>query len=184
LITVVLYICGARREPEPSARHHAHKIIARAVLFIISFTPPRARKSFRGILSEQWVEEVIEVADQPSFQEYIRSAIVNPDRILLVVEKDGEILGLAQRRVNKGGYSWLGFMGVAPDHRRQGIGRALLYGFIEESRKSGCTKISLDTAPCLKPAIKLYADVVFIPEGYMRNHMHGLDLIFYSLFLE
>ena len=141
-------------------------------------------KSFRGILPEQWVEEVIKEAGRPSFQENIRSAIADPDRILLVAEKDGEIVGHAQGRVNRGGYSWLGFMGVSPDHRRQGIGRALLNGFIEESRRSGCTKVSLDTAPCLKPAVKLYADTGFIPEGYMRNHMHGLNLIFYSLFLE
>jgi GNAT superfamily N-acetyltransferase len=141
-------------------------------------------KSFRGILPEQWVEEVIKEADQPIFSETIRSAIANPDRILLVAEKDGKIVGHAQGRVNRGGYSWLGFMGVSPDLWRQGIGRTLLHGFIEESRKSGCIKVSLNTAPCLKPAIKLYADVGFIPEGYMRNHMHGLDLIFYSLFLE
>jgi len=144
----------------------------------------RVWKSFRGILPEQWVEEVIEEAGQPSFQENIQSAIANPDRILLVAEKDGEIVGHAQGRVNRGGYSWLGFMGVSPDHRRQGIGRALLYRFTEESRRSGCTKVSLNTAPRLKPAIKLYADMGFIPEGYMRNHIHGLDLIFYSLFLE
>ena len=141
-------------------------------------------RSFRGILPEHWVEEVIEEAGQPSFQESFRSAIANPDRILLVAEKDGEIVGHAQGRVNRGGYSWLGFMGVSPDHRREGIGRALLNGFIEESRRSGCTKVSLNTAPCLKPAVKLYADIGFIPEGYMRNHMHGLDYIFYSLFLE
>ena len=103
---------------------------------------------------------------------------------MLVAEEEGMMVGHVQGRVRSGGYSWLGFMGVSPNLWRQGIGRTLLHGFIEESRKSGCTKVSLDTAPCLKPAIKLYADVGFIPEGYMRNHMHGLDLIFYSLFLE
>ncbi|MGD2200908.1 MAG: GNAT family N-acetyltransferase [Candidatus Bathyarchaeota archaeon] len=141
-------------------------------------------RSFRGILPEQWVEEVIREAGQPSFRENIQSAIADPDRILLVAEGDGEILGLAQGRVNRGGYSWLGFMGVSPGHRRQGIGRELVEKFIEVSRSCGCTKVSLNTAPCLKPAIKLYADMGFIPEGYMRDHMHGLDLIYYSLFLE
>jgi len=144
----------------------------------------RVWKSFRGILPEQWVEEVIEDTGKPSFSENIRSTIANPDRILLVAEKDGEIVGHAQGRVNRGGYSWLSFMGVSPEHRRHGVGRALLNAFIEESRKSGCTKVSLDTAPSLKPAIKLYTEMGFIPEGYMRNHMHGLDYIFYSLFLE
>ena len=84
----------------------------------------RVWRSFRGILPEQMIQDVIEEAGQPSFQENIRSAIANPDRILLVAEKDGEIVGHAQGRANEGGYSWLGFMGVSPDFRRRGIGRA------------------------------------------------------------
>jgi ribosomal protein S18 acetylase RimI-like enzyme len=139
--------------------------------------------SFRGILPDEYVEDVLEEVDQPSFIENIRSLLDNPDGILLVAEREGEIIGHAQGRLNRGGYAWLGFMGVSSDHRRQGVGRALLDIFLTESRKHGCTKVSLDTAPCLKPAIKFYADMGFIPEGYMRNHMHGLDLIFYSYFL-
>ncbi len=144
----------------------------------------RIWKALRGILPDHYVDEVLEECDRRSFLEGIRDAITDPDRIVLVAEKEGKIEGLAQGKVNRRGYSWLGFMGVSPDHKRQGIGRALLSRFIEESRRSDCTKVSLNTAPCLKPAIKLYADVGFIPEGYMRNHMHGLDLIFYSYFLE
>lgn len=140
-------------------------------------------RSFRGTLPGDWVEEVIEEAGQPAFQEKFRSAMADPHRVLLVAEEDGEIVGHAQGRLNKGGYGWLDFMGVSPGHRRRGVGRALLKGFIDVSRKGGCTKVSLNTAPCLKPAIKLYAEMGFVPEGYMRNHMHGLDLIFYSLFL-
>jgi len=102
---------------------------------------------------------------------------------MLVAEENGEIVGLAQGRTNRGGYSWLGFMGVSPNNRRAGVGGGLLDEFIRRSRESGCTKVSLNTAPSLKPAIKLYTETGFIPEGYMRNHMHGLDLIFYSLFL-
>ena len=101
----------------------------------------------------------------------------------MLVAEEGEIVGLAQGRTNEGGYSWLGFMGVSPDHRRRGVARGHLDEFIRLSRESGCTKVSLNTAPCLKPAIKLYAEAGFTPEGYLRNHMHGLDLIFYSLFL-
>lgn len=141
-------------------------------------------KSFRGILPEEYVEETIEEARHQLFLERARSMIADSDRLLLVAEKEGEIIGHAQGRLNRGGYSWLGFMGVSPDNRREGTGRALLNRFIEESREHGCTKVSLNTAPCLKPAIKLYVDMGFTPEGYMRNHMHGLDLIFYSLFLE
>ena len=135
-------------------------------------------RSFQGILPDKYVNEVLSDLKQPRFKENAKSLLERPDGLLLVSEKDGEIIGHAQGRLNKGGYAWLGFMGVSPEHRRQGVGRELLSVFIEESRRDGCTKVSLDTAPCLKPAIKLYTDVGFIPEGYMRNHMHGLDLIF------
>ena len=120
---------------------------------------------------------------QKVFSDRIRAAIADPARLILVAEEGGEIVGLAQGRTNKGGYSWLGFMGVSPDHRRRGAARGLLHEFIRQSRERGCTKVSLNTAPSLKPAIKLYAETGFVPEGYLRNHMHGIDLIFYSLFL-
>lgn len=142
----------------------------------------RIWESLRGILPDSFVEEATEDVGQKVFSDRIRAAIENPARIMLVTE-EGEIVGLAQGRTNKGGYSWLGFMGVSPDHRRKGAARGILHEFIRQSRESGCTKVSLNTAPSLKPAIKLYADTGFIPEGYLRNHMHGLDLIFYSLFL-
>jgi ribosomal protein S18 acetylase RimI-like enzyme len=140
-------------------------------------------KSFQGILPDDYVNNTIEDTQKQSFKDYIKSLLTNPVGVLLVAEEEGEIIGHAQGRLNKGGYGWLGFMGVAPSHRRKGIGKALLTAFIEESKKHECTKVSLDTAPCLKPAIKLYTDFGFVPEGYMRNHMHGLDLIFYSYFL-
>ena len=143
----------------------------------------RIWESLRGILPDTFVEEAIEDVGQQAFSDRIRAAIADPARIMLVAEEGGEIVGLVQGRTNKGGYSWLGFMGVSPDHRRGGVARGLLGEFIRQSRESGCTKVSLNTAPCLKPAIKLYADTGFIPEGYMRNHMHGIDLIFYSPFL-
>ena len=142
----------------------------------------RIWESLRGILPESFVEEATEDVGQKVFSDRIRAAIESPARIMLVAEEGG-IVGLAQGRTNKGGYSWLGFMGVSPDHRRRGVARGQLDEFIRLSRESGCTKVSLNTAPCLKPAIKLYAEAGFTPEGYLRNHMHGLDLIFYSLFL-
>jgi ribosomal protein S18 acetylase RimI-like enzyme len=143
----------------------------------------RIWESLRGILSDTFVGKATEDLDQKVFSDRIRAAIADPARIMLVAEEGEEIVGLAQGRTNKGGYSWLGFMGVSPDYRRRGAARGLLHEFIRQSRESGCTKVSLNTAPILKPAIKLYAEAGFIPEGYLRNHMHGLDLIFYSLFL-
>jgi ribosomal protein S18 acetylase RimI-like enzyme len=40
--------------------------------------------------------------------------------------------------------------------RRKGISRQLLKTFIEETRRRGAAKVTLNTASELKPAIKLY----------------------------
>jgi ribosomal protein S18 acetylase RimI-like enzyme len=73
---------------------------------------------------------------------------------------------------------------VDESHRRRGIGRSLMETFVEESVNLGAVKITLDTAPTLKPAVKLYADMGFVPEGFLRRHRLGVDLIIFSKFLE
>jgi len=35
----------------------------------------------------------------------------------------------------------------------------------------------------LKPAIRLYIKVGFVPEGFLRKHVYGMDIIIYSKFL-
>ena len=110
-------------------------------------------ESLRGILPDEYVEEVIADTEIPELVERIRAGIADPERIIRVAEEGGEVVGLAQGRSNTGGYSWLGFMGVSPDSRRRGVATVILNEFIRISRERGCTKVSLDTAPCLKPAI-------------------------------
>ena len=68
-------------------------------------------------------------------------------------------------------------------HRKKGIGTALLRRFIDELSSLGAHKISLYTSPVLIDAVKIYARLGFIPEGLLRKHFYGIDLIHYSLFL-
>ena len=68
-------------------------------------------------------------------------------------------------------------------HRRKGIARGLLERFIEESKSRGAAKVTLDTSPTLRPAVKLYAEMGFVPEGFLSRHRLGVDLIVYSKFL-
>jgi predicted N-acetyltransferase YhbS len=94
----------------------------------------RIWESLRGILPDTFVEEATEDVGQKTFSDRIRAAIADPVRIMLVAEEGGEIIGLTQGRTNKGGYSWLGFMGVSPEYRRRGAARGLLHEFIKQSR--------------------------------------------------
>ena len=68
-------------------------------------------------------------------------------------------------------------------HRRKGIARALVEKFMEESRSRDAAKVTLFTSPTLKPAVKLYAEMGFVPEGFLSRHRLGVDMIVYSKFL-
>jgi len=88
-----------------------------------------------------------------------------------------------QGRVDWSRLSSLGFLGVDEGYRRRGIGRGLVEGFMEGSRARGAAKVTLGTSPALRGAVKLYAELGFVPEGFLRGHRMGLDIIVYSKFL-
>jgi RimJ/RimL family protein N-acetyltransferase len=63
----------------------------------------------------------------------------------------------------------LGLM-VAADHRRLGIGRALLDRTVEWARANGVAKLELHVFPHNEAAIALYEAFGFDREGYRRRH--------------
>ena len=141
-------------------------------------------ESLRGVLPTPWIEDEIERSHQPDVKDVLRKIITDQTRITLIAEENNAIVGFALGRTNKGGLSWLSFMGISPNHRRQGIGHKLVQAYLTESRKKGAQKVSLNTAPDLKTAVKFYVDMGFVPEGLMKRHRYGVDLIVFSRFLE
>lgn len=141
-------------------------------------------ESLRGVLPTSWIEDEIERLHQTDVENTVRRVIEDPMRIALVAEDEEEMVGFAMGRNDKSGLSWLSFMGVTATHRRRGIGRELVQKFMEESRLKGAYKVSLNTAPELEPAVKLYVSMGFVPEGFLRRHRYGVDLIIYSKFLD
>jgi len=83
-----------------------------------------------------------------------------------------------------GGVCNLRFMGVKKEHRLKGVGTSLLHRFVKGAKKRKAHKVSLRTSPNLLLAVKLYIKNGFIPEGFLRKHIRGLDVIVYSRFLE
>jgi len=108
----------------------------------------------------------------------------NKEVIILIAEEGEKAIGLVAGRVREDGVGWIGFLGVKKEHRSKGVGSNLLDRFLEEAKKKNAHKVWLFTAPGLHLAIRLYVKAGFVPEGYMRRHSYGLDLIFYSKFLK
>jgi RimJ/RimL family protein N-acetyltransferase len=60
-------------------------------------------------------------------------------------------------------------IGLAPEHRGRGIGKALLAATLEHARAAGLTRIELTVREDNKRAIALYAKLGFVHEGVKRK---------------
>ena len=143
----------------------------------------RVWESLREFLPHSWIDDVISLLSQSDVSDRLHSRLAYPSCITLVAE-DQFIVGLVYGSINRWKVSQVGFLDVNIPYRRQGIGRRLMNEYIEESKRNGAHKICLNTAPMLTPAIRLYIDLGFVPEGFLKQHAHGVDLIIYSKFLD
>jgi RimJ/RimL family protein N-acetyltransferase len=113
---------------------------------------------------------------------YLRAIRRYPHAAVFVAEaEDGTIVGRlsiardqhpASRHVAD-----LGLM-VAQSHRRQGIGRALLFAALDWARENDVHKLELHVFPYNKGAIALYEHFGFVREGYRKKHYRqGNELV-------
>lgn len=133
-------------------------------------------------LTESWITRELHHLQTDELTYLLQ--IDDPNRIVLVAEEDEKIVGVLLGRTGVWNVNHLNFMGVEPSYRRQGIGKNLLLNYLEILREQGIHKIRLNTTALLIPAIRLYIDQGFIPEGLLRREAHGLDIIIYSKILD
>ena len=142
----------------------------------------RTFDSLREWLPASFVDPELKSMHEPEDIKKLGERIENKNEILLVAVKGHRIVGMALGR-EAGGVCSLGFLAVTKECRGRGVGSRLLNRFIREGRKRKAHKIWLFTSPYLVPAIRLYVRNGFLPEGFLRKHTRGLDMIIYSKFL-
>jgi ribosomal protein S18 acetylase RimI-like enzyme len=142
----------------------------------------RTWESLREWLPTSFVDPELKRMNDPEEIKKLRERIENENEILLIAEENHRIVGMIMGRETSGVCS-LGFLGVTKECRGKGVGSTLLDRFIKEATKRKTHKIWLFTSPYLVPAIRLYVKNGFLPEGFLRKHTRGLDLIIYSKFL-
>ena len=142
----------------------------------------RTFESLREWLPASFVDPELKSMNEPDYIKKLRERTENKSEILLIAVENYQIVGIALGR-EAGGVCGLGFLAVTKECRGRGVGSRLLNRFINEARKRKAHKIWLFTSPYLVPAIRLYVKNGFLPEGFLRKHTRGLDLIIYSKFL-
>lgn len=63
-------------------------------------------------------------------------------------------------------------LGVAPEHRRRGVGRLLLDQFVEAARAAGATRVHLEVRQS-NPAVRMYRTAGFKVAGRRPNYYRG-----------
>lgn len=92
------------------------------------------------------------------------SALDSDDTSILVVEENGETLGVGALKVIGPDHGELKSMHTAQAHRGRGIARKILNGLIDRAREQGVSRLSLETgsAEMFEPARALYAAEGFV----------------------
>lgn len=63
---------------------------------------------------------------------------------------------------------------VLPEHHRSGVGRQLLYDFLERAQNNGVSRVHLEVRDG-NPAVAMYRTAGFSPVGRRRNYYHAPD---------
>ena len=94
-------------------------------------------------------------------REALAEAIADQRSTVLVAEDRGELLGFATaylelNSVRFGLRCWVEDLAVSPEHRSQGIGKALLDASKDWARERGATHLELDSGEARKEAHRFY----------------------------
>lgn len=124
-------------------------------------------------------------------REWVQNVLDNERETLIVVEKDGEVVGwVVFMNENKQRLSHTGSFGImiSKNHRGLGLGKMLLQALLDWAEKNPLIeKVSLAVFSTNHHAISLYKQMGFIEEGRkikefkMSNNEYVDDILMYKL---
>jgi ribosomal protein S18 acetylase RimI-like enzyme len=111
------------------------------------------------------------VFDLPVQPDLTRAFLDDPRHHMIVALDDGVVVGMISAvdyvHPDKARQLWINEVGVAPSHRRRGIGRRMLDAMLEHGRSMGCTEAWLGTEDDNGPARALYEGAGSKPETFV-----------------
>lgn len=134
-----------------------------------------------GAEEEGWLITAGEWRSSSAERRYLKAIRRHPDAAVFVAEENGGIIGrLSLSRDAHPASEHVADLGlmVARDHRRRGIGLALMDAAEAWARRVGVRKLELHVFPHNAAAIALYEKLGYEREGFRRRHYRrGEELI-------
>ena len=101
------------------------------------------------------------VFDDPIFESSAQEFLNDPRHRLVVALDDNLVVGFVSAVIylhpdKPAPEMWINEIGVAPTHQRQGIGKALMQGILEEAKRSGCSEAWVLTDRANLSAMAMY----------------------------
>jgi len=128
-----------------------------------------ARRLFRAYVES--LDFDLDFQDVKAELETLPGPYAPPDGTILLAEVDGEPVGVvAVQPLDKAGVCEMKRLYVLPEHRGQGLGRALAEAIMEDARKLGYEVMRLDTVASMTAARRLYRALGFEErDAYYHN---------------
>jgi ribosomal protein S18 acetylase RimI-like enzyme len=98
------------------------------------------------------------------------------NRVVLVARRAGGLAGYAVVQCHARDQGHLDFVGVRPDLRRQGLGRALVVAGVHWLQERNCDTITLTLDENLRAARSVYESVGFVEERVVRPWRKGVSV--------
>ena len=109
--------------------------------------------------------------EEADYHEYVS----NPDKTIFLAYVDNEPAGQIRIRKNWNGFAYIDDFAVDAQHRRRGIGRALMQRAMEWARDKGLPGIMLETQNNNVAACRLYESFGFELGGFDAYLYKGLN---------
>lgn len=103
----------------------------------------------------------------PQNEGSIRSSLESPQNSFFVAE-EGELLGYIGL-LTAADQGYILSVAVAPEHRRQGVGRALV-NYVISAFRGKLSFVSLEVRPSNTPAVSLYSSLGFVRVGERKSY--------------
>ena len=109
---------------------------------------------------------------EPWSEKSVASELTNPLSLWLVALEGESVIGYVGSQTVMG---WSDMMNVAvhPDHRRLGVGKALIEELIRQLREQGSENLTLEVRASNENAKALYAGLDFMEVGRRKNYYHN-----------